>query len=94
MKLFCLLITQVCNSEVLNPRIPIVSNDVRVAQKALREFAEDEKYIYRDKLEDGSWVIEADEDGWFEIYEDGFYPDNHVLALIIERNLDELDWGC
>ena len=94
MKIFCLLITQTSNSEVFNPRIPIVSNDVCTVQKALREFAEDEKYILRDKLEDGSWVIEADEDGWFEVYEDGYYNQNHTLALIIDKNLDELDCGC
>ena len=92
MKVFCLLITETHKGEIFNPRIPIVSNDVKKAQAALKEFADTIKEEFKKELEDGDWVIEADEEGWFEAYQDGNYSENNVLALIFDRNLDELTW--
>lgn len=92
MKVFCLLITETHKGEIFNPRIPIVSNDVRKAQAALKEFADAIKKEFKEELEDGDWNIEADEEGWFEAYQDGNYSENNVLALIFDRNLDELTW--
>lgn len=88
MKIFCLLITGTRNGEVYNPRIPIVSNDVRKVQETLKGFADAAK----NELDD-NWVIEADEEGWFEAHERNNYLENHVLALIFDKNLDELDWN-
>lgn len=88
MKIFCLLITETREGEVFNPRIPIVSNDVRMAQAALKEFADDIKKELGD-----SWIIVADEEGWFEAYKRNNYPENYVVALIFDKNLDELDWS-
>lgn len=88
MKIFCLLITGTRNGEEYNPRIPIVSNDVRKVQETLKGFANSAK----NELDD-NWVIEADEEGWFEAYERNNYLENHVLALIFDKNLDELDWN-
>ena len=92
MKVFCLLITETHKGEIFNPRIPIISNDIRKAQAALKEFADTIKKEFKEKLEDGDWMIEADEEGWFEAYQYGNYPENNVLALIFDRNLDELTW--
>lgn len=92
MKVFCLLITETHKGEIFNPRIPIVSNDVRNAQAALKEFADTIKKEFKEKLECGDWIIEADEDGWFEAYQNGNYSENNVLALIFDKNLDELTW--
>lgn len=88
MKIFCLLITGTRNGEVYNPRIPIVSNDVKKVQETLKGFANSAK----NQLDD-NWVIDADEEGWFEAYERNNYLENHVLALIFDKNLDELDWN-
>lgn len=63
MKIFCLLVTGTRNGEECNPRIPIVSNDVRKVQETLKGFADKAK----NELDD-NWVIEANEDGWFEAY--------------------------
>ena len=93
MKMFCLLITETYKGEVFNPRIPIVSNDIRMAQAALKEFADATKKEFKEKLKNGDWTIEADEDGWFEAYQSGNYLENNVLALIIDKNLDELNWS-
>ena len=92
MKVFCLLITETHKGEIFNPRIPIVSNDIKKAQAALKEFADAIKEEFKEELEDGDWNIEADEEGWFEAYQDGNYSENNVLALIFDRNLDELTW--
>ena len=92
MKVFCLLITETHKGEIFNPRIPIVSNDIKKAQAALKEFADAIKEEFKEELEDGDWIIEADEEGWFEAYQDGNYSENNVLALIFDRNLDELTW--
>lgn len=92
MKVFCLLITETHKGEIFNPRIPIVSNDIRKAQAALKEFADAIKKEFKEEFEDGDWIIEADEEGWFEAYQDGNYSENNVLALIFDRNLDELTW--
>ena len=92
MKVFCLLITETHKGEIFNPRIPIVSNDIRKAQAALKKFADTIKKEFKEELEDGDWKIEADEEGWFEAYQDGNYSENNVLALIFDRNLDELTW--
>ena len=92
MKVFCLLITETHKGEIFNPRIPIVSNDIKKAQATLKEFADAIKEEFKEELEDGDWIIEADEEGWFEAYQDGNYSENNVLALIFDRNLDELTW--
>lgn len=92
MKVFCLLITETHKGEIFNPRIPIISNDIKKAQAALKEFADAIKEEFKEELEDGDWIIEADEEGWFEAYQDGNYSENNVLALIFDRNLDELTW--
>lgn len=92
MKVFCLLITETHKGEPFNPRIPIVSNDVRNAQAALKEFADVIKKEFKEEFENGDWKIEADEEGWFEAYQNGNYSENNVLALIFDRNLDELTW--
>lgn len=92
MKVFCLLITETHKGEIFNPRIPIVSNDIKKAQAALKEFADAIKKEFKEEFEDGDWIIEADEEGWFEAYQDGNYSENNVLALIFDRNLDELTW--
>lgn len=92
MKVFCLLITETHKGEIFNPRIPIVSNDVRKAQSALKKFADTIKKEFKEELENGDWTLEADEDGWFEAYQSSNYSENNVLALIFDRNLDELTW--
>lgn len=88
MKIFCLLINETREGEVFNPRIPIVSNDVRMAQAALKEFANDIKKELGD-----NWIIVADEEDWFEAYKRNNYSDNYILALIFNKNLDELNWS-
>lgn len=92
MKVFCLLITETHKGEIFNPRIPIVSNDIRKAQAALKKFADVIKKEFKEELENGDWMIEADEEGWFEAYQASNYSENNVLALIFDRNLDELTW--
>lgn len=92
MKVFCLVITQTSDSEVASPRIPIISNDVRKVQEVLKDFIDNTKEVFKEELKDGSWIIEADDEGWFEIYEAGRYSENHILALIYDRNLEELNW--
>lgn len=86
MKIFCLLVTGTRNGEEYNPRIPIVSNDVRKVQETLKGFANAAK----NKLDD-NWIIEADEEDCFKAHEQNNYLENHVLALIFDKNLDELD---
>lgn len=88
MKIFCLLVTGTRNGEVYNPRIPIVSNDIKKVQETLKGFANAAK----NELDD-NWVIETDEEGWFKAYERNNYLENHVVALIFDKNLDELDWS-
>lgn len=93
MKVFCLVITHTYDSKVLNPRIPIISNDVRKVQEVLKDFVNTVKDVFKEEIKNGRWIIEANEDGWFEIYEAGRYSENHILALIYDRNLEELNWS-
>lgn len=92
-KVFCLLITETYDEEVFNPRIPIATNDIKKAEAALKEFADNTKDELKEAFESGDWVIEADEEGWFEACERDNYSKNQVLALIFDKNLDELDWS-
>ena len=93
MKIFCLLVTETHKGEIFSPRIPIVSNDVKKAEAALKEFADATKNEFKKEFENGDWVIEADEAGWFEAYKRDNYSENQVLALIFDKNLEELDWS-
>ena len=92
MKVFCLLITETHKGEIFNPRIPIISNDIKKVQAALKEFADAIKKEFKEEFENGDWIIEADEEGWFEAYQDGNYSENNVLALLFSGNPDELTW--
>jgi hypothetical protein len=92
MKIFCLLITGTRNGEVYSPRIPIATNDIKKVEAALKEFADATKDEFKEEFESGDWVIEADEEGRFEACERDNYSKNQVLALIFDKNLDELDW--
>ena len=93
MKIFCLLITETHDGEVFSPRIPIATNDIKKAEAALKEFADATKYEFKEEFESGNWMIEADGDRWFEACERDNYFENQVLALIFDKNLDELDWN-
>jgi hypothetical protein len=92
MKVYCLLITQTYDFEVFPARIPIVSTDKQKVIDALKVFADGEKSEIKEKVDNGEWIIENDTDEWFEAYEDGRYSENHSLAVIIEREMDVLDW--
>lgn len=94
MRVWSLLITQTSKMEVFQPRIPIVSDNYQKVLDAFNEFVESEKADLKDEIDSLDWTVEADEEGWFEAYESGRYSENHVLALIIESELGELDWSC
>lgn len=87
MKVYALLIERAIDMEYYNPEIPIISASLDEVMEHFHKIVDEErKLAKRDE-----WEIEADDDGYFEAYEEGYYYQNHVVILVIERELGKLE---
>jgi hypothetical protein len=94
MKVYCLYITQTSDLEVFPPRVPIISEDRQKVVDALKDFVENEKRECDYLVNGTDWTIESDTETRFTAYEEGRYLENHVEAVVLEKELGELDWSC
>lgn len=85
MTVFLLIIDAVYNGEWYDSKYPLIFDTLEKAQAEFKRFVDDEK----PKCENDGWIIEdnANDDEYFEAYEDGYFDMNHCIARIIEREV-------
>ena len=64
--------------------------DVRVhsdIEKARKDFEESRAQLIAYWVDDGSWVIEDDDEDYFSIGEDGYYAHAHASLKLVEKDI-------
>lgn len=83
MKVYLVTVDYSLDYEEMDFNYPKVFSTQADAENDLRNFIGD----HRSFIEESGWNIEDDSDGYFEAYEDGYYPQNHLVANVIEREV-------
>jgi len=66
------------------------STDVRVYENyknAKEDFEDSREQLIADWIDDGSWVIDEDDEDYFSIGEDGYYAHSHASLMVVEKDI-------